>query len=58
MNEKEAISRLNNIETNDIEVAHIKADEILLEFLRYNGFEAVANMWDTVDERVEGFLYS
>lgn len=58
MNEHEAIKNLEALKgCGDAEVAHSLADKILLEFLRDNGAEDVAQAFEEVREEV-GFWYA
>jgi len=58
MTSKEAIQKLESIKgyekdgTNDN--AHIRADEILLDFLKSNGYESVALAYEAISS---GFWY-
>ena len=58
MNKYEAIEKLNAIEAGDTEAAHSEADRILLQFLADSGFKDIANAWESVDDRVDGFWYA
>lgn len=58
MSESEAIHRLDDIAAGDTERSHIKADEILLNFLRDNGFAKVADAYERVENREGGFWYA
>ena len=57
MKQKEVIERLNGLSRTDPEVAHVVADDILLEFLRANNNGQVADAWEIAKDRV-GFWYS
>lgn len=49
MNKQEAIEALEKAsKLDDAEMAHIKADSILLECLRANGFEEVADKFESI----------
>ena len=56
MTQDEAIEKMKQLPT-DAEGAHILADRILLDFLRSNGFGALADAHDALHKRV-GFLYA
>ena len=57
MTEKEAIEKLDAIEGIDRHNAHVEADGVLLDFLRANGYEAIADAWKRADGRSD-FWYS
>lgn len=51
MTEQKAVERLKaECFTGDIEVDHIRADRILLEFLAERGFEEIVRQWSAVDK--------
>jgi hypothetical protein len=58
MTKDQAIKQLNAIPNGDVEAAHIAADQVLLEFLRANGFAEVADAWTTLEKRCDGFWYA
>ncbi len=55
--ENDPIYKLDQINT-DTEAAHVKADEVLLEWLRNNGHEDIADAYDRVEDRCGGFWYA
>jgi hypothetical protein len=55
--EKEAIKQLSELTRSDPEVSHGRADDILLAFLRSNGFGAVSDAYEEAEVRV-GFWYA
>jgi len=62
MTESEAIQELMDIKTlyyenRDVEMAHIEADRILLEFLETNGHEKVASAF-VIQRDLIGFWYA
>lgn len=58
MNKYEAIEKLNAIEKGDTEYAHIQADTVLIDFLKASGFADVAEAWEALEKRCNGFWYS
>ncbi len=58
MTEDEAIQKLDAIEGGDQENAHGEADDVLLAFLKANGFMRLAQAWHDVDDRCGGFWYA
>jgi len=55
---EEAVHKLRLLEqSTDVEVAHIKADEILLACLRTQGYAAVADAYSDL-KHVAGFHYA
>lgn len=55
-----AIEQLNEIPKlygNDNEAAHIRADEIIIQFLNDIGYAVVAKAWENAEEEV-GFWYA
>jgi len=57
MNRDEAIKALNALPEHDAEAAHVDADNILTNFLRYIGYEDVADAFDDACSRI-GFWYA
>jgi hypothetical protein len=58
---EEAVHKLRVIGTqhaDDHEVAHIKADEILLEYMRSQGHTAVVDAYVELKSYVGGFQYA
>jgi len=55
---EQAVEALNNIKAGDQEMAHGAADDILLEFLKTNGYVGLTDAWLDVDARVGGFWYA
>lgn len=50
MTEQEAIEQLTQLATNgDNEVAHVRADAVLLQFLREAGHGAVADAYEAIN---------
>ena len=58
MDIQEAVNALDSLESYDPEMSHIKADAILLDFLKSNGYEGVAKAWKAAEERCDGFWYA
>lgn len=58
MTEDEAIAKLDALGSADIEVTYIDADDVLVAFLRANGFERVAQAYEEVQKRCNGFWYA
>jgi hypothetical protein len=56
MSKDEAIANLDAL-LKDVEKSHVEADAILLQFLRDNGCEDVANAWARAEDRL-GFWYA
>lgn len=54
----EAITKLNNIEVGDTETSHCLADNILLDFLKDNGYTKLAEAWEDLNNREGGFWYA
>jgi len=52
MNEQESIKELEHIIGADNELAHIKRDEILIDFLKNNGFSDLAKAAEDIEEAV------
>ena len=53
MNEKEAIDKLKKFKkeyNDDIEELHIKADEVLIEFLESNGYKKLTRLWESIEK--------
>lgn len=50
-NREQVIQKLNEIDENDPEDAHSQADGLILEFLKLNGFEDVAQAYEDVVNR-------
>ena len=57
MTEEDAIKELNEMERGDNESVHNRADKLLCEFLRDNGYPALANAYEEARKRVE-FWYA
>lgn len=57
MTKYDAINLLNELDDSDPELAHCKADDILVEFLIDNGFQNVAEAFVRAQDRV-GFWYA
>lgn len=57
MDEAEALYRLRTLPDEGLEMAHGKADEILVQFLRDNGFPDVADAFDEACYEI-GFRYA
>lgn len=57
MSEDDAISELLSLSVGDREEAHVEADNILLEFLRKNGHESLADAYVDVRAAI-GFWYA
>uniref|UniRef100_A0A6H1ZRJ4 Uncharacterized protein n=1 Tax=viral metagenome TaxID=1070528 RepID=A0A6H1ZRJ4_9ZZZZ len=63
MTENQVVRALGKIgmpgtkEVSDPEVCHVRADQLLIEFLRANGFGHVANAWENTKKRI-GFWYA
>jgi len=60
MTENEAIAGLKALADipRDNEAVHGDADQMLLDFLRANGFAAVADAWEDLAVVVGGFWYA
>lgn len=58
MTKDQAINQLNAIPDEDVESAHVAADQVLLEFLTANGFAEVADAWTALEKRCDGFWYA
>ena len=58
MTKEEAVAALEAIDVGDTELAHITADNILLNFLYKNGFTEVADAWATTEDLCGGFWYA
>lgn len=58
MNKDETIKKLSAVEADDTEVAHIEADELLLQFLFDCGHQDVAEAYMAVKSRCNGFWYA
>lgn len=56
MTPEQAIEQLKNLSESDPEEAHQEADSILLEVLKSNGLEGVANAFADAKSRI-GFWY-
>ncbi len=50
-NREQVIQKLNEVDESDPEEAHIQADSLILEFLKLNGFEDVAQAYEDVVNR-------
>lgn len=55
MTEADAIAKLKAIPEGDTEREHVMADDILCEFLRANGYGALA---DQFSEQAKGYWYA
>ena len=58
MNAEETIAALDAIDGSDTEKAHGEADGYILKFLSDNGFDAISQAWERVDEKARGFWYA
>ena len=61
MNTDEALKKLASAADGkfiDNETIHTRADEVLLEFLKSNGHEEVAEAWEKLDNDCGGFWYA
>lgn len=53
MNEQEALNKLKEIALDeDTEVRHIKADELIIDFLRANGFKELSMAYTKLTDDV------
>jgi hypothetical protein len=52
------VERMQELKKYDNEVAHCRADDLLLEVLRELGFGALADAFDQLVEDVDGFWYA
>ena len=52
MTKDEAVTMLKCLDEGDNERAHAEADEILLEFLRTNGYEEIADAFEDAADRI------
>ena len=57
MTEDDAIKALQALTREDQELSHLDADNIVVDFLRSNGYPALAGMFETTRDRV-GFWYA
>jgi len=57
MDKKEVIKRLNDLTSDDPEVSHGRADDLLLDFLKENGHQDLAQAWDSACDRC-GFWFA
>lgn len=60
MTEQEAVNELQRVVVElcaDEEIAHGRADQILIEFLKANGFKTVADQYESTRDQI-GFWYA
>jgi len=57
MTEQEAIKKLDELTIDDSEMAHFQRDCILIDFLRQNGFEKLAERAEEAEQEI-GFWYA
>jgi len=55
MTEQDAVEMISVLDENDYERSHGIADDILISFLRENGFNKIADAYTEASERI-GFL--
>ena len=58
MDKEQALLELETLPVDDAELAHPRADEILLEYLRNNGDSDIAAAWEAVNDACGGFWYA
>ena len=58
MTKEEAIKELNSINAGDTELAHVDADNVLINFLLSNGYEDIIQAYVEVDKRCGGFWFA
>lgn len=54
MTEREAVNRLTQLfesRKDDNEALHVDADQVLVDFIRANGFHALAAEYDRISEK-------
>lgn len=57
MTPDEAVKLLEALSSIDPETSHVLADQVLVDFLRSNGFADVADAFDAASDRI-GFWYA